>query len=103
VTVGASGAIFGLFAAAFVIARGRGFDQLARDLGIILLINLALTFGIAGISIGGHLGGLTAGLICALLIVAGERGRLGPRRLPAELIAITIVGVLSIAGALAVA
>ena len=44
VTVGASGAIFGLLAAAFVIARGRGLDQLAVQIGLCLVINLALTF-----------------------------------------------------------
>src|SRR6478672_4540808 len=47
VTVGASGAIFGIFGATFVIARGRGFNEIASQLGILLAINLALTFGIA--------------------------------------------------------
>lgn len=103
VTVGASGAIFGLFGAAFVIARGRGLDTIASELGLLLLINLALTFGIPGISIGGHLGGLAGGLLCAMLIVAGDRGMLGRNRLPAELIAIATVGILSIASAIAVA
>jgi membrane associated rhomboid family serine protease len=103
VTVGASGAIFGLFGAAFVIARGRGLDTIASQLGFILLINLALTFGVRGISVGGHLGGLAAGLLCALVIVAGERGALGRHRLAAELIAMVAVAVVSIAAALAVA
>jgi membrane associated rhomboid family serine protease len=103
VTVGASGAIFGIFGATFVIARGRGLDTIASELGFLLLINLALTFGIRGISIGGHLGGLAGGLICAAVIVAGERGLLGPRRLPIELVAMTIVGIVSIAGALSIA
>jgi membrane associated rhomboid family serine protease len=103
VTVGASGAIFGLFGAAFVIARGRGLDTVASELGFLLLINLALTFGISGISIGGHLGGLAGGLLCAALIVAGERGMLGPRRLPAELLAISAIAVFSIALSIAVA
>jgi membrane associated rhomboid family serine protease len=103
VTVGASGAIFGLFGAAFVIARGRGLDAIASQLGFLLLINLALTFGIRGISIGGHLGGLAGGLICAMLIVAGERGTLGRSRLSAELVAMTAVALISIASAIAVA
>jgi membrane associated rhomboid family serine protease len=102
-TVGASGAIFGLFGAAFVIARGRGLDTIASELGFLLLINLALTFGISGISIGGHLGGLAGGLLCALAIVAGERGVFGGRRLPMELAAMIVIGVLSIVAAIAVA
>jgi membrane associated rhomboid family serine protease len=102
-TLGASGAIFGIFGAAFVIARGRGLDSIARTIGVILLFNLAISFGDPQISLGGHLGGLVAGVVCALAIVAGERGRLGTRRLPAELAVMTAVAVVSIAGALAVA
>jgi membrane associated rhomboid family serine protease len=102
-TVGASGAIFGLFGAAFIVARGRGLDTVASELGFILLLNLALTFGISGISIGGHLGGLVGGGICALVIIAGERGRLGSARLPIELAAMVAVAVISIAAGIAVA
>jgi membrane associated rhomboid family serine protease len=103
VTVGASGAIFGIFAATFVIARGRGMNTIASEIGLVLLINLALTFGISGISIGGHLGGLVGGLICGLAIVAGDRGMLGARRLPAEMTVMALVAIVSVAGALAVA
>ncbi len=101
VTVGASGAVFGLFGAAFVIARGRGLDAIASQLGFLLLINLALTFGIRNISVGGHLGGLAGGLLCALVIVAGERGMLGPRRLPIELCAMAALAVFSIVAGIA--
>jgi len=103
VTVGASGAIFGVFGATLVIAHGRGLNAIASELGFLLLINLALTFGVAGISVGGHLGGLAGGLLCALVIVAGERGMLGARRLPVELTVMAAVGIVSIAGAFAVA
>jgi membrane associated rhomboid family serine protease len=102
-TVGASGAIFGLFGATFLIARDRGFDAVASSIGVILLLNLA--FSIAGssrISLGGHLGGLAAGVVCALVILAGDRGMLGQRRFPAEMIAMAGVAVLSIVGALAI-
>ena len=76
-TVGASGAVFGIFGATFIIARGRGLTNIAREIGVILGINLLLTFAIPGISVGGHLGGLVGGVLCGLLIVAGERGKLG--------------------------
>ncbi len=102
-TVGASGAVFGLFGAAFVIARGRGMDAIASQLGFVLLINLAFTFGVSNISIGGHLGGLAGGLVCSLFIVAGERGRLGRQRLPLELLAIAALAIVSVVAALSVA
>ena len=100
---GASGAVFGVLGATFVIARGRGVDALASSVGILIVLNLAISFGVPGISIGAHLGGLVAGVLCALLIVAGERGVLGARHLPAEMIAMAAIGVVSLAGALAVA
>jgi membrane associated rhomboid family serine protease len=103
VTVGASGAVFGLFAAAFVIARGRGLDAIASQLGFLLLINIALTFSIPRLSVGGHLGGLAGGLLCALLIVGGERGLLGRDRLALELLAMAAVALVSIAAGIAVA
>ncbi len=102
-TVGASGAIFGIFGATFVIARGRGVDAVASSIGVILLLNLAISIGSPDISLGGHLGGLVAGVICALAILAGERGMLGRRHFPAELAVMAAVTVISIVGALAVA
>jgi membrane associated rhomboid family serine protease len=102
-TIGASGAVFGIFGATFVIARGRGVDSVAGTIGVILLINLALSFARPNISIGGHLGGLAAGVVCALAIMAGERGMLGQRHFPAEMVAMGAVAVLAVVGALAVA
>jgi membrane associated rhomboid family serine protease len=102
-TIGASGAVFGIFGATFVIARHRGVDNLAASIGVVLLLNLAITFGNPEISVGGHLGGLAGGVLCALVIVAGERGMLGPRRLPVELLAMVAIGIVSIAAAIIVA
>jgi membrane associated rhomboid family serine protease len=103
ITVGASGAVFGVLGATVLIARGRGFNEIAGQLGFLLLINLAFTFGASRISVGGHLGGLVGGVVCALLIVAGERGMLGRNRYPIELLGMAAVGALSVLGALAVA
>jgi membrane associated rhomboid family serine protease len=72
-TVGASGAVFGLMAAGFFVARNRGLDDLASQIGFFVIINLVFTFSIPNISIGGHLGGLAAGALAALAIAAGER------------------------------
>jgi membrane associated rhomboid family serine protease len=100
---GASGAVFGVMAATFVIARGRGVDALASTVGILILFNIAFSLGVTGISLGAHLGGLVAGFLCALLVIAGDRGMLGQRRIAAELLAMAAIGVVSIAIALAIA
>lgn len=73
VTVGASGAIFGLMAAVLVVARGRGMEQIATQFGLFIVLNLVLTFSISNISVGGHLGGLIGGGVAALLLVGVER------------------------------
>jgi membrane associated rhomboid family serine protease len=102
-TVGASGAIFGLFGAAFVIARGRRLEEVAAQLGFLLLINLAFTFSIPNISIGGHLGGLAGGALAGVLVVAGDRGMLGRNRIATELLAIAAIGAVGAVGSIVVA
>ncbi len=101
-TIGASGAVFGIFGAMFVIAHGRGLSHIAGQIGIILGINLLLTFTISGISIGGHIGGLVGGTICGLLVIAGERGHLGAGAKVIEYGGIVAVAVLSVVGALSI-
>ena len=66
-TVGASGALFGILGAALVFERQRHFVLGGAAMSIIL-INLVLSFAIAGISVGGHLGGLVAGALAALAL-----------------------------------
>ena len=68
VTVGASGAVFGLMAAAFVFQHNRGVNPMQSGIGMVILLNLGITFLIPGISIGGHLGGLVGGALAALAI-----------------------------------
>jgi len=80
-TVGASGAVFGLMAAAFVFQKARGVDPMQSGIGPVILLNLGITFLIPNISIGGHLGGLVGGAIAALAIDrlgALRRGVVGP-------------------------
>lgn len=102
-TFGASGAVFGVLAATFVIARGRGVDALASSVGVLILLNLAFSFGVRGISLGAHLGGLAGGLLCALLVIAGERGLLGRRHFPAEMAAMSALGILAAVATIAIA
>lgn len=80
-TVGASGAIYGLMGGAILVARDRGIDLMRSGLVTWLGINLLITFGIPGISIGGHLGGLVAGLAGGWILTDGTR-RLGERSGP---------------------
>jgi membrane associated rhomboid family serine protease len=102
-TLGASGAIFGLAGATFVIARGRGMDAIAGEVGFLIVFNLIFSFTASNISVGGHVGGLIGGGLCALAIVAGERGKLGAGRQPAEFAAMAAVAVVAVIGALVVA
>ena len=72
-TAGASGAVFGLFAAFFVVQR-----RLRRDTSAIvgiLVINLVLTFTVSGISIAGHLGGMVTGAAVAAALAYAPRQR----------------------------
>jgi membrane associated rhomboid family serine protease len=81
VTVGASGAVFGLMGAAFVMQQARGIDPMQSGVGPVILINLALSFIIPNVSIGGHIGGLIGGTIAAFLmerISARRTGDAGP-------------------------
>jgi membrane associated rhomboid family serine protease len=103
-TVGASGAIFGLVGAVIVVARGRGIDQLAGQFAIFVGINLLFTFAIPGISVGGHIGGLIGGSLAALLVILVERRLRGRRSGYAlELVGILLMIAATFAGALAVA
>ena len=67
VTVGASGAIFGILGAALVLEWQRNLVLGGQALGLIV-VNLVLTFAIPNISIGGHLGGLAGGALCMLAL-----------------------------------
>jgi membrane associated rhomboid family serine protease len=101
--IGASGAIFGLAGATFVIARGRGMEALAGQIGFLIIFNLIFSFSARNVSVGAHLGGLIGGVICALAIVAGERGMLGPNRRVLEIAAMVAVAVVAVVASLAVA
>jgi len=99
-TVGASGAVFGLMGAAFIMQRARGMNPMQSGIGPLILLNLVISFVIPGISIGGHLGGLLAGVVAALVIE-----EVAKRRAP-QLVAVAgvaLVALVAVAGSLAVA
>lgn len=65
-TVGASGAIFGLFGAFFVLTRLQGSD--AKPVLTLIAINMIFGFVMPGISWQAHLGGLATGAILTLIL-----------------------------------
>jgi membrane associated rhomboid family serine protease len=99
-TVGASGAVFGLMAAAFVVLRTEGINPMQNGLAFWLGLNLLFTFLVPGISIGGHLGGLAGGMLAGLAVYfVGER-----MRNPALGIALAVgIGALAVVGSIAIA
>jgi membrane associated rhomboid family serine protease len=101
-TVGASGGIFGLMAAAFLIARHRGLDELASQIGFFVLINLVFTFSVSSISVGAHIGGLAGGAVAALLINQLERSRASNAR-ALEIVGLVALCVVAVVGALVAA
>jgi membrane associated rhomboid family serine protease len=67
ITVGASGAIFGILGAALILEWQRSYVLGGQALGLIVF-NVIFTFAIPNISIGGHLGGLAGGALGALAL-----------------------------------
>lgn len=72
-TLGASGAIFGLFGATAVLMRRLRYDM--RPIIALLVINLIFTFGWSNISWQAHIGGLVAGVITGYAMVHAPRER----------------------------
>ncbi|MGA7050509.1 MAG: rhomboid family intramembrane serine protease [Mycobacterium sp.] len=72
-TAGASGAVFGLFGATFVVAQRLNLDM--RWVVTVVVINLVFTFVARGISWQGHVGGLVTGGLVAAAFVYAPRAR----------------------------
>lgn len=71
--VGASGAVFGLFAACLVMVRRLGLNL--QWLVTIIVLNFVFTFSVRDISKLGHVGGFVAGALAALAIAGLPRLR----------------------------
>jgi membrane associated rhomboid family serine protease len=94
--LGASGAIFGLFGAWFVVARRARADS--RQVVMLIVINLAISFVIPHIAWQAHVGGLIAGAALTAAFVYAPRHKAQLRTLvqvgaTALLIVILVVAV----------
>ena len=101
VSGGASGAVFGLMAAAAIGLHRRGINVFSTGIGTTLLLNLVLTFALPGVSIGGHLGGAVGGAICGFVMLA-PRWRPMPSwanwTAPVAVMVVAVVGSIVVAG-----
>jgi membrane associated rhomboid family serine protease len=71
-SLGASGAVFGLMGAAVIELRARRMSVMESGIGGLIIINLILSFTIANISVGAHIGGLVGGALAGLAIRAAD-------------------------------
>jgi membrane associated rhomboid family serine protease len=72
--LGASGAIFGMFGAWFVLARRLRMDS--RQVVMLIVLNLVISFTVSGVAWQAHLGGLIAGaVLTAAFVYAPRRNR----------------------------
>ena len=76
--VGASGAVYGIMGAAYVVEYLRGGNPWRDGLGSLIIINVIVSFLLPGISIGGHLGGLATGVAVGFAIGDTSRRRQPP-------------------------
>jgi len=69
--VGASGALFGLMGAYFIVLRSLGGNP--SQIFALIAINFSMGFFVSGISWEGHLGGLITGLLVALVYASNRK------------------------------
>jgi membrane associated rhomboid family serine protease len=98
-SLGASGAIFGLMGAAAVELRARGLSVMESGIGMLIVLNLVLSFTIANISVGAHIGGLIGGVLAGLAF----RFSVGRYALALGLLACAALSAAAVLGGLAAA
>jgi membrane associated rhomboid family serine protease len=99
-TVGASGAVFGLMGATAVMEYRRGMNPMQGGIGPLIVLNLVIGFlpGL-NISIGGHIGGLVGGAFAGYVIDQLQTRRIGG--LIAPVAVCLVVAAIAVAASLA--
>jgi membrane associated rhomboid family serine protease len=69
--VGASGAVYGVFGALFVIGKKAGANY--QNIAGVIIVNLLMTFTISGIDWRAHIGGLVAGVVITYPLIFRKR------------------------------
>jgi len=102
-SLGASGAIFGLMGAAVVELRARRMSVMESGIGGLIVINLILSFSLANISVGAHIGGLIGGFLAGLAIRTADDRHAGPLGLIAclAILAVSIFAAIAVASSTA--
>jgi membrane associated rhomboid family serine protease len=96
-TVGASGAVYGILGAAIVLER-QGTYVLGGLALPLFIVNIAFSFAVPGISIGGHLGGAAGGALAILALTQlGKRSAAYSRIDLLSIVSLVAIGVLSVA------
>ena len=90
---GASGAVFGLFGAFYVLGRKRNLD--VSSITTTIALNLVLSFAVPGIDVRGHIGGLIAGAALAWVIVHAPDTK---QRSAYQAVGIVLVAIVIVAG-----
>jgi membrane associated rhomboid family serine protease len=96
-TIGASGAVFGIMGAFAMELRARQVSIMQSGVGALILVNLVISFAVPGISWGGHVGGLIGGTLATIALQLGDRYRAKALGLAA----CVVLAVVSVAGAIA--
>ena len=103
-TLGASGAVFGLMGAAFVMQHARGVDPRQSGILPLIVLNLVLSFAIPHVAIGGHIGGLIGGGLAAYAmdrVSARRRGIALPVAICVAVAAVSVAGAIAVSHATA--
>ncbi|MGW4193952.1 rhomboid family intramembrane serine protease [Streptomyces sp. NPDC005004] len=93
-SLGASGAIYGLFGATVVLVRRLKYDM--RPVIALLVVNLIITFQVPGIAWQAHIGGLVAGLGVGYAMIHAPRDRRALIQYGACALVLVVVAILTL-------